>query len=535
MKYLQTILLSMLYSCFCSSQVLQYQVEDTILKNWGGIYNTKIDHDGNVVSVYQSHWAGDAPMSTLLKTDKQGNVIWSKYTYGLVSAIEIADSATYVGLGMNASDAAFITTSQDTGVVYGWLAGFTPYSLNVQRNGLAISRDRQLLICGNNGFTSGIPQIDGYIFRIGYDNRQLLWAKRYQSNLYMQHVYFNSIVETANNIYILGGTRYADAEMIYKLDSIGNPVNSYRLDSVITIDTVEFKYRYFDKIRNVNEHLYITCRFKDTNRAEKHEAYFVGKYDTSTNSMTGKVFHIDSMAKFDMPVVCFVDTNIYYLAFRLSGYDALVLKIKNDSVIYAKNFRAKQPLRFCSIDYQDDSVVIAGNYGSKAYYAVFDDSSIANYTLKTDDTTQCQVLDTMIHSINATFYMKTGQPIYTANIGGISQVMLDKSSVAVHNLTRICKVEDTASGVFPLSNKAFVEPEIYPNPCKGSFKVRWNDVAKINSIKVVNYIGHSLEINVLTDRNGFLQVELPKNVASGIYICIIETQSDRTIKKIFIE
>ncbi len=155
--------------------------------NTGGFYMA-----GYLSAIVQ--WVG--------KTDANGNVLWSNTysNHNLLYGIEATSDGGCMILGSSSTIAAgnyaTLMKLSSTGSVE-WANGYK----GDEGNDVVQTTDGSYVVCGSVTAAGGLGNSDGWVFKTD-PNGALLWSKLYGGS---KNDYFNSVTETADGGYFLGG------------------------------------------------------------------------------------------------------------------------------------------------------------------------------------------------------------------------------------------------------------------------------------------------------------------------------------------
>jgi len=359
------------------------------------INDTKIDSTGYLVNVgYMVSGANGDKLGYLVKTDRVGNVLWSKT--GILGSREfrkliIAKNGDYIIL----EDRPYLVMRMDKNGNPKWQQGYSFYSTWAGGIGdITELPNGNLAICGTNHFGSSSKYVGTLVMMDSVGNK--IFGRSYGGAL-MQRTdvnHFYGITATDSNILIVGrqyriNTNVKEGGLLVVTDFNGDVVNTYLLDKTPHASGPDSLYEpLFSDVTVKNGKIYVNgsiTAYRKNSLFNRVWQLF-GMVDTSTKRFSGYTVYPGNDDYVMDPVMFVTDSNKYIIS--LSSKSTLVSPVKkryflagiaNDSVEYVKKVETDSTVTVKRLNVLMDTIVVTGNINTiqkQGYFFYYKQNSV---------------------------------------------------------------------------------------------------------------------------------------------------------------
>ncbi len=395
------------------------------------IYDSKIDGDGNVVSVGYRQEIGAFPV--MIKTDKAGNVLWSRMLmangFALYKVIVMANG-DYLAVGKNYFG-CFVRMDKNGNSVCSKLFTFFNAS-NPAVASITELSNGNIAICGYNDFVGGSTlQYQGFIYIFSatgtyisgksYGNTQVTGFEQYL---------FLDIACSGNRIYVVGRQTTISSisgnqrALFMMLDLDGNLLNTHVFYNTTIVNTVNLEHHTFNNLSVVNGQIFV-WGINNATAVSSNYAQTIARVDTLNWTLKGWYARSEPYPNFFYPSVFIKDTNTFYISASPSNSGTIdhyiVSKVVNGNPLYSKKIATNSTTNISAINAKaNDTVLLSGTYAANSttgYYSGYR----GQYIFSAPNATQCGVTDSTMqfYVLNELLAPTPNPPIVTVlnNIG----------------------------------------------------------------------------------------------------------------------
>jgi hypothetical protein len=388
------------------------------------------DNEGYVINIGNLSINGDHE-PVIFKTDKLGNLIWSKGFWDndeQLTNISLAANGDYL-IGSISGLGRYMRVTKNGQL--SWAKQFY-FNNNLGPQGTSIAElpNGHIAVCGQNDFsnpTSGAyHNIEGYLILLDSSGNTLS-CHSYGKDPGVAHVdcRFYSVAVLGNKIYLAGSyyqPQFGYAALIVSTDLLGNMLSANILQDTIQANGVTLSTFYFSHIFAVNGGLYINSTTQTATLPMLTQQLF-GRLDTSSLTLNGYCLSASPYSLINSQSIFVRDSSEYYSVInptQPSMYSRMsfVSRIINGNIEYTKKIESDSTLGLNSILAYDDTVIISGIvYPTiKGFYGYFDQNFPTPLTCGMSDTTvqltACsKILDLPSIPMDQAYHSVTSNPI----------------------------------------------------------------------------------------------------------------------------
>ena len=364
------------------------------------LYDSKITSDGNIIHIgYVIDETQPNPPynyeSLFMKTDKSGNVLWSKKlaTY-FIRGLRVIEAANGDYLVLQKGTWPAVSRISPNGQVW-WSYQYTYASTYGDYiGGIAELPNGNIVICGANDFQfqSSAPQLQGYLL-ITNPNGGIMSLKSYghHNSPTNAEYMFNDVVSLGNRILVVGqftqttgSFAWADAGLVMMFDQNGNVVqNKYCATP------------HANKFRDIivkNGKLFVNGEL-GPNNADWGSKQLIASFDTISFQLKGVAVATPNYQNFGTPGMFVKDsTEVYSVANPWNfgppyARRTFITKIAHDTIAWCRKLVDTTGLFTSSLAVASDTVFLSGARKNQGFYSWFNQSAPSSALCNTFDST----------------------------------------------------------------------------------------------------------------------------------------------------
>ncbi len=530
----------------CNAQNRLMKLVDTSDSTiYSTITQSVFDNDGSILHIgnlYNCPW-----QNFIAKTTKTGELKYIHQQNSLPGRLTFAKNGGYIIYDGRHN---FIYTNDlFLAKINGWNYTFNNNgSLSV--NSFIELYENNWAMCGNNNFggSNGYEGYSGFIVKMDTSStRSSYWAKKYTP----QYVNPLSHLSTIGLVYI-DNEYYTTIRVkenfnpqvtfsIVKLDSSGNPIESFLLDTVGQIGSDFYFYNSIISLVKNRDSIVLSAlcsnKLTDTNY---REALFIGKFHPDSRRINGHLYTLHNYNFLNITSLYTQDSNYYSFSLKPAtvkenpnNYTYLINKsflviINNDTIKYCKRIIADSTFTTNSVLYRNDTAYLSGTINRNMQTAFYSYIKLDTSNIYHCDVTDSVMFDTYTEkqlsngyiplvSVPNTYYYNYTINGYGAGDSSLSFVFVCGDSLPTNINTINQYTKNSLS--------------IYPNPSTGTINI--HSAANIDKIVVHDLTGHILKEINFEQQVYNTTITLPGSV-SGIVFCTTYTKDKVVTKKIFV-
>jgi hypothetical protein len=459
---------------------------------------------------------------TLIKTDVNGEVVWSK-VYGGVGIDRIYDLIKvdngYAAVGFttsfgNGNTDVYLLRFDENGELL-WSKTYGDWN-NQAAGSIELTSDGNFIITGYstnpNSYSVDsdgrlINENDLYLLKTDH-NGNLLWSKVFNSD---NNEYGAEVHETSDGNYIVAGcsedSHRKDRVYLLKTDPDGNVLWSKTIANTFFAATASMKI--------TPDNGFLVCT------GASGSAYLL-KLDNTGNVVWSKIAHVNTWG--NSLTITKDHAAVFTGGFGL-GIGALT-KINMDGELIWSTAFPNNPQQYVSkvLQLNDSSYIMTGIVDTTNHYGP---GQINLINTDVDGQTNCSQFNYPV--ITDEPYSYCAHTTVAASLGNEMSAMTT-SYPATFASTTLCRTAGFLSSI--TEKKEGLTLKVYPNPSTGIINLEFSETKLIAAISVFDIAGRCV-FNQQINSNYFYQINL-NNKSKGIYFLEIKTTHGKEVRKIIL-